>query len=134
MCTINEDDMIHGSSDIKHDRHVFCNFGSFLPFYPTKNQKNQNFERKKKRLEISPLWTSVLKIMIICYIVPEILHVTDVTVSCHFRLFFALLPPRKDRRTDRKSDLQKWVPHLKIKWQDIYQVKWCLIKKFFKDI
>ena len=48
MCTINEDHMIHGSSDMKHNRHVFCNFGSFLPFYPTKNPKSQNFERKKK--------------------------------------------------------------------------------------
>ena len=27
---------------------IFCDFGLFLPFYPTNNQKNQNFEKMKK--------------------------------------------------------------------------------------
>ena len=42
---------------------------------------------------MSSFYTSVPKIMIICYTVPEIWHVTDVTVIFQFRLFFALLPP-----------------------------------------
>ena len=49
----------------------FVLFGNFLPFYPTNNQKNQNFEKMKKALVIS-FYTSVPKIIIICYTVPEI--------------------------------------------------------------
>ena len=37
-------------------------------------------------------YTSLPKIMIICYTVPEIWHVTDVIVIFHFGLFFVLLP------------------------------------------
>ena len=43
-------------------------------------------------LGISSFYTSVPKIMIIGYTVPEIWHVTDVIVIFHFGLFFALLP------------------------------------------
>ena len=35
--------------------------------------------------------------MITCYTVPEIWHMTDVIVIFHFRLFFALLPPKKSK-------------------------------------
>ena len=57
--------------------------GNFLPFYRTNNPKKQNFERMK----IS-LYTSVPKIMIICYTVPEICRVTDVIFIFHFGVFF----------------------------------------------
>ena len=68
-----------------HDNHktdrFFCHLGTFfallslLPF-----------------LEISSFYTSVPKIMIIGYTVPEIWHVTHAIVIFHSRLFFALLP------------------------------------------
>ena len=45
----------------------------------------------KKRLEILSLHTGALKIMIICYIVPDIWHVTHVTFIFHSGLFFSLL-------------------------------------------
>ena len=35
--------------------------------------------------------------MIICCIVPEIWHMTDVIVIFHFGLFFALLPPNSPK-------------------------------------
>ena len=35
--------------------------------------------------------------MIIGFTVPEIWHVTDVTVIFHFGLFFALLPPNSPK-------------------------------------
>ena len=50
---------------------IFVILGHFLPFYPTKNPKNQNFEKMKKTLEILSFYISVPKIMIICYIVPD---------------------------------------------------------------
>ena len=47
-----------------------------LPFYPTSNPKNENFEKMKKSLEISSFYTSAPKIMIICYTFTEIRCVT----------------------------------------------------------
>ena len=39
--------MMYGSWDMKRNRQVFVILGHFLPFYPTNNPKNQNFEKKK---------------------------------------------------------------------------------------
>ena len=50
----------------------FVILAHFLLFYPTNNPKNQNFEN--------------LKVIIECYTVPEIWHVTDVLVIFHFGL------------------------------------------------
>ena len=47
MCTINENHMMYGSWEMKCNR-IFCRFGPFLPFYPTNNLKNENFEKMKK--------------------------------------------------------------------------------------
>ena len=65
--------------------------GYTFPFYPSNSPKNENFKTMKKRPEISSFYTSVPKIMIICYTVPEIWCVLDVVVIFHFRQFFALL-------------------------------------------
>ena len=92
MCTINQDHMIHGSWDMKFNRHnFFVILDKFLPFCPANTLKNENIKNEKKALEIS-FYTSVPKIMIICYTVLEIWCVTDVIIF-HFGLFFALLPP-----------------------------------------
>ena len=81
---------------------IFFHFGPFLPFYPTNNPKNQNFEKMKKSLEISPFYTSVPQIMIICYIVPEIWCMTDVICIFHFGLFFELLPQQPEKPQSKK--------------------------------
>ena len=47
MCTINDNHMIYGFWDIKHNR-FFCHLDHFLRFYPPNNPKNQNFEKMKK--------------------------------------------------------------------------------------
>ena len=50
-CTINDNQMMYCSWDIKHDRENFSVILShFLSFYSTKNQKNLNFEKTKKKL------------------------------------------------------------------------------------
>ena len=69
----------------------FVILGQFLLFYPSSNLKNQNFEKIKKCPEISLFYTSAPKTMIICYAVPELLHVMDVIFIFHFGLAFALL-------------------------------------------
>ena len=42
--------MMYSSWDMKHNRQdIFVILGHFLPFYPTNNPKNQNFEMKLKK-------------------------------------------------------------------------------------
>ena len=57
----------------------------------------------KLHLEILSFNTSVPEIVIICFTVPEILHVTDVIVIFHFGLFFALLPPSSPKNENLKK-------------------------------
>ena len=93
-CTINDNHMIYRSWDMKCTRQNFFVFlGHFLPFYSPNSLKNENFKRMKKCLEISSFYTSVPKITIIGYTVPEIWYLTDIIVIFYFGLFFALLPP-----------------------------------------
>ena len=72
---------------------ITFHFGLFFAlFCPHNSQKKiWKFQKKwKKHLEILSFYTSVPKIMIICY-VPEKWCVTDVIIF-HFGPFFALLP------------------------------------------
>ena len=64
---------------------LFNILGLFLPSYPTKFLKNQNFKKMKIHLEILSFYTSAPKIMIISHTVFEIWCATDVIF-----LFFAL--------------------------------------------
>ena len=66
----------------------------FEPFFTTITRKIKILENWKNCLEISSFYTSVPKIMIICYTVPVIWCITDVIVIFHFGLFFALLPTK----------------------------------------
>ena len=94
-CTKNHDHMLYCSWDMACDR-CNCSFSFwaiFCPFTPITARKMKISQNWKKFLEISSFYTSVPKIMIICYTVPEIWHVTHAIVPFHFRLFFALLPP-----------------------------------------
>ena len=78
--------------DMKRDRHIFLPFWAiFCSFTPLTIQK-MKILKTEKHLEISLFYTSVPKIMIICYIVLEIWCVTDVIVVFHFGLFFFFLP------------------------------------------
>ena len=78
-------------------QNFFVILGHFLPFYPIKNLEKQHFE---KHLKIS-ISTSVRKIMITRYTVPEIWYVTNLIFIFHFAfflfffvfVFFALIPP-----------------------------------------
>ena len=91
MCTKNHNHMRYSSWNTKRDR-IFFHFGSFLTLLPPptlNSPKNENFKKIKTNLTISSFYTSVPKIMIICYTMPEIWHMTDVIIF-HFALFFAL--------------------------------------------
>ena len=51
MYTINDKHMMYGSWVMERKGENFVILGNFLPFYPTNNSENQNFEKIKKRLE-----------------------------------------------------------------------------------
>ena len=75
-----------------------CYFSFWTNFYPSPPPPSlpppdspENGE--KKHLEISSFYTSVPKIMIIGYTVPEIWHMADVIVIFHFGLYFVLFLP-----------------------------------------
>ena len=92
-CTKNDNHMMYNTWDMKHDRQNFLSFWAILsPFTPLKYQKIKILKKRKKQLEISSFYTSVPKIMIICYTAPEIWCIMDVIVIFHFGLFFAVLP------------------------------------------
>ena len=95
-CTINDNHIMYSSWDMKCDR-ILCHFDPFLLFYSTNNPKKQNLKKMKRHLEISPFYTSVPKIMIICYNVPEIWHLRNVITIFHFGPFFALLHPNSPK-------------------------------------
>ena len=93
-CTKNHDHMVYCSWDMARDGcNCFLFWAIFCPFIPLTAQKHKIWKKWKKYLEISSFYTSVSKIMIICYTVPEIWCVTNVIVIFYFGLFFALLYP-----------------------------------------
>ena len=74
-----------------------------------KSQKIKIMKNCKKRLEILSFYTSVPKIMIMCYTVPEKWRVMDVIVFFHFGLFFALLPPYLAPKINISKKIKKYL-------------------------
>ena len=91
MCTKNHDHMLYCSWDMVHDRcnSYFSFWANFCPFTPLRVWKIKISKKWKKHLEISSFHTSVPKIKIICYTVPEIWLMMDVIVIFHFGQIFA---------------------------------------------
>ena len=83
--------MIYNSWNIERDGLKFIILGQFLPFYPRKNPKNQNFEKMKK-------FTGDIIILRVC--TKNHNHMMygswdtewDGQNFCHFGPFFAILP------------------------------------------
>ena len=106
MHTINED-RIYSSWDVMHDGKSFL-FWAIFALWPLNNPKNQNFEKMRKTPGGTYHHLSVPKIMIICYTVPEIRHVTDVSVTFHLGYFcpFTTLAARKIKIKKKKKCLE----------------------------
>ena len=77
-CTKNLDYMLYCSWDMVCDRCNCCFsfWATFFPFTPLAARKMKISIKWSKNLEISSFYTSGPKIMIICYTVPEIWHLT----------------------------------------------------------
>ena len=94
-------------------------FSIWLHFQP----KKWKFQKQWKRgLEIS-FYTSVPKIMIICYTVPEISHMSGVIVIFHFGQFLSLFYPPNSHKNENFTQMKKstWrYQHL----PQVYQKSW----------
>ena len=76
---------------------IFCSFNSLTV------QKVKISQNWKKQQEISSFYTSAPKIMIMCYTVLEMWHMTDVIVVFHFGGFF----PYYARNSPKKQKFKK---------------------------
>ena len=97
ICTINDNTMMYGPWDVEHDGQNFLSFWtifSSLTARKIKIKKNEKYSWRYYHFN-----NSVPKIMIICYTVPEIWHITDVIVFFHFGLFFALYLPNSPKKS-----------------------------------
>ena len=107
-CTKTHDHMLYCSWDMVCDRCscFFFHFGWYFSLLPPNSPQNENFKKMKKILEIS-FYTSVPKIMIICYTVPEIWHVTHVIFIFHSGLFFTLFTPLRAHKIKISKKVKK---------------------------
>ena len=88
---------------------IFLSFWTtFCPFTPLTTQKIKILKKWKNRLEISSFYTSVPKIMIIFYTVPELWHVTDV-ICFSFWAIFCPFTPQKSKFS--KNEKKSWRYH-----------------------
>ena len=85
---------------------VIFHFRLFLALL--QSQKIKISKTWKKHLETSLFYTIALKIMIICYTVPEIWRVTDVIVIFHFGHFCALLPSNSQKKWKFQKMKKYW--------------------------
>ena len=85
---------------------IVFHLGYFLPFYPPNSPKNKNL---KKHLEISSFYTSVPKIMIICYTILKIWCVKDVIVVFHSGHFFYPITPPTAQKMEISKKWNNWL-------------------------
>ena len=105
MCTVNEDDIMYDSWDMKHDRQNFLWFWAiFCLLTPLTAQKIKILKNWKKHLVISSFYNSVPKIMIISYTAHEIWSMTHVIIF-HLGPFFAPLTARKIKIKKKWNEL-----------------------------
>ena len=92
----------------------------FLPFYPSNNTKNHNFEKWKKILEISSFYIFVSKITIIWYMVPEIRSETE-RIFLSFWVIYCLFTTPNDPENQNFEKMPKNIIFLHIhvyhKWR-----------------
>ena len=101
--------MLYYSGEMVHDGCNYFPFGAifyhFTPLIAWKIKIKKKFF--KKNPEISSFYTSVSKMVIICYTVPEIWHTSDVIVIFHFGLFFAIPPPHPPKQPKKSKIFKK---------------------------
>ena len=113
-------DVIYSSWDIEENIMKLVILGHFLPFYPHKNPKRQNFEKWKNFLETSSFYACVPKIIIIWSTVPEIRRDRQNFLS-FWAIFCPFIPPDIPENKNFKIEENTWgyynFTHLHHRWQ-----------------
>ena len=114
---------------------IFCHLGPFLALLtPLTTKKIKMLEKwRKKHLGISSFYTSAPKIIIICYTILEIWHVTDVIIF-HFGLFFTLLPlpPHPiSTKNQIKKKMKKTLGDIIILHVPNIMIRWCMASEIW---
>ena len=117
--------MIYNSWNLERDRLKFIILGQFLPFYPRKNQKNQNFEKMKK-------FTGDIIILRVC--TKNHNHMMygswdtewDGQNFCHFGPFFAILPGKSKFWEQEKSTWKCY--HFTHVYQKLWSYDVCFLR------
>ena len=110
---------------------IVINLGYFCPFTPLTTQKIKIFQKWKKHMEISSLYTCVPKLMVICYTVPEVWGMTSVIAVFHFELFLRFYP-----NNSKKNIFFKWRNLLQI--SSFYtcvpkiMIRWCKVPEIWR--
>ena len=86
--------------------------------------------------EISSFYTSVPKIMIIFYTIPEIWRRMDVIFSFHFGLFFALLTPLQSEKSKLKKKMKIKRPEISSFYPCVpkFMFTWCIQKLWSQGV
>ena len=118
-----------------HMTEFFVILGHFLPFYPLNSPKSENIRKMKKNISYhmnrSSFYTSVPKIMIIGFAVPEIWHMIHVIFTFHFGLFLFFYPLTAQKNQNFKK--------MKTKCQEIplfytgvpkIMIRWCKVLRY----
>ena len=127
-CTINDNHLIYGSWDINCNRHIFfCHLGPFLALTAQK----MKFQKNEKNTWRSSFYTSVPKIIIICYFSWDM--ACD-GCNCYFS-FWAIFCPstsltaqkikisRKSKKVLEISSSYTCVPKIMIRWCSVPEIR-----------
>ena len=112
---------------------ILGHFFALLPHQLTKKIKTlkkwkKKKKKKKKHLEISSIYTSVPKIMIICHAAPEIWHMTDVIFIFHLGLFLPSYPPNSPKNRNQKKKRKKCLEiSLFYTFVTKIMIRWCKV-------
>ena len=116
MRTINDNYMMYGSWYKEYKGHKFLSFWIiFWSFTPLTTWKISIFKIWKNCLELPSFYKSIPKIMIICYTVIEIWHVTDVV------FIFWTFTNSNNKSKFFKNEKSSWRYH---HFTHVYQKSW----------
>ena len=108
-CNINDNHMMYGSWDTKHNRKNFLSFWTtFCPFTPPNNPKNETFwknEKKNPPTDIIILHKCTINDSHMMY--GSWNMECNNIIFCHFGQFFALLLPKPKKPKFWKKNMEK---------------------------
>ena len=118
--------------EIWHNKcnYYFLFWTIFCPFTTLTAKKMKISKKWKRTLEISSFNTSVPKIWIVCFTVPEIWHMTDVIVIFRFGLFLPFYHPNSLKNKNfKKNEKEPWKYH---HLTQVYQKSWSYAVVFLR--